>query len=270
MLDIAQQSNPTASRTGTPPVVEISNLTFAYGPQVIIDNLSLTVRQGEFVSIIGPSGCGKSTLLSMIDDVMTPNRGAILVGGRRPSERAVERSVVYQNFALMPWKTVRENVELGLRYRRPGLRAAERTGRVDHYLNLVGLRKSADLYPHQLSGGMQQRVGLARAFAVDPDLLLMDEPFGALDAQTAEVLREELRQLISGGEKTILFITHNLDEALQLSDRVLLMSTRPGRIKDEVSRDEVPADEKEAIIVKAQQRDRLWDHLRSEVKRLQG
>jgi NitT/TauT family transport system ATP-binding protein len=255
----------TASRS----VIEIDSLSFGYGSKIIVDEVSLNVSEGEFVSLIGPSGCGKSTLLSMLDGMVAPDSGTILVNGKKPVPGDPERAMVFQNFALLPWKTVQANVELGLRYRRPDLSTSQRRDIALHYLSKVGLSAAKDLYPRNLSGGMQQRVGLARAFAVEPTLLLMDEPFGALDAQNAEILREELRQLVAEERRTIVFVTHNLDEAIQLSDRVLLMSASPSRFRDDVHIQLPDYSHNEYVKKYDAYRERLWGHLREEVQKVQ-
>lgn len=270
----------TGKKTATPaaaepaeesaaPVIEIDSLSFGYGPKIIVDEVSLKVYEGQFVSIIGPSGCGKSTLLTMLDGMMNPDSGTIRVHGRKPSPGDPDRAMVFQNFALMPWKTVLANVELGLKYRRPQLSRSEHRDTAMHYLSKVGLAASKDLYPRNLSGGMQQRVGLARAFAVEPKLLLMDEPFGALDAQNAEIMREELRQLVAEERRTIVFVTHNLDEAIQLSDRILLMSASPSRIRDDVHIDLPDHADPDYARQYDVYRERLWGHLREEVQKVQ-
>lgn len=241
-------------------------MTFWYGSKIILDDVSCRIEEGEFVSVIGASGCGKSTLLQLLDGALKPGHGTISVGGHSATVRDNTRAVVYQNFALLPWKTVIQNVRLGLDYRRRDLPAAEREQIARQYLGRVGLSASADLYPYQLSGGMQQRVGLARAFAVHPALLLMDEPFGALDAQNAEILREEVRALVAEERRSVVFVTHNLDEALQLSDRVLLMSSTPGRIVEDISlvkpKSDPEAWEHEHY---GRYRSRLWEFLKSQV-----
>lgn len=256
--------------TGRSPVIQIEDLSFGYGNKLVVDNVSLRIEEGEFVSLIGPSGCGKSTLLSMLDGMVSPDTGKISVNGKTPVPGDPDRAMVFQNFALMPWKTVLENVALGLRYRKSQLSARERNEIALHYLSKVGLADAKNLYPRNLSGGMQQRVGLARAFAVEPTLLLMDEPFGALDAQNAEILREELRQLVAEEKRTIVFVTHNLDEAIQLSDRVLLMSASPSVIRDDM-RIELPEHGAPGYVERYDAyREQLWSHLRVEVQKVQS
>lgn len=254
------------------PLVAVSDLTFWYGRTLVLEDVSFEVHQGEFLSIIGASGCGKSTLLQILDGILQPTEGTVLIRGRRADGlRDNTRAMVFQNFALFPWKTVLENVRLGLDYRRRDLSGKERTQIARRYLDRVGLAAAERLYPYQLSGGMQQRVGLARAFAVQPELLLMDEPFGALDAQNAELLREDLRALVAEEHRSVVFVTHNLDEALQLSDRILLMSASPGRIFEDIPLADVKVDaERWARDEQAHYRTRIWNFLKSEVASAQG
>lgn len=253
-------------RATTPPAIEVSDVTFSYGETTIIDRVSFQVEEGEFLSLIGPSGCGKSTLLAMMDGVLEPDSGTVLIEGRTPNTGEGSRATVFQGFALMPWKTVLDNVALGLRYKRPDLSRTERADIAMEYLEKVGLASSARRYPRHLSGGMQQRVGLARAFAVQPRLLLMDEPFGALDAQNAEVLRDEVQALVEQEGRSVILVTHNLDEALQLSSRVLLMSAGPSTIRDDVSVELPSRDSPHYAARYDEYRTRLWSHLRDEVE----
>jgi NitT/TauT family transport system ATP-binding protein len=194
-----------------------------------IDGIAHTVPTDTFAVIVGPSGCGKSTLLHMVAGLEAPSSGAVLVDGRPVAGPAPDRAVVFQKFALFPWKTVRGNIDFGLR--NLGVPAAEREATVRHYLTLMGLEGFGDRFPHQLSGGMQQRVAIARAYAVRPRVLLMDEPFAALDAQLRVVLQENLVQLWARERGTVLFITHSVDEAVYLADDLIVMTRRPGRIK---------------------------------------
>jgi NitT/TauT family transport system ATP-binding protein len=194
-----------------------------------LGEIDLDVAEREFVCLLGPSGCGKSTLLNIVAGFLAPTTGTVLVDGRLVNGPAPERGVVFQEYALFPWLTVTGNVEFGpLLQSRP---AAERRRTVEHYLNLVGLRAHADKFPVQLSGGMKQRVAIARALANNPSVILMDEPFGALDAQTREVLQDELSRIQRVEHKTILFVTHSIREAVYLADRVVVMTSVPGRIK---------------------------------------
>src|SRR5882724_586921 len=195
----------------------------------VLGDVSFDVRQGEIVSLIGESGCGKTTLLRIIQGLVRLDSGSILVDGAAVTAPGRDRGFVFQQASLLPWRTARHNVVFGLELQ--GIPRAQRTQRANELLELVGLGSAAEQYPHELSGGMQQRIGLARALAIDPAILLMDEPFSALDAQTREVLQLELLRVQAETGKTILFVTHDLDEAIYLSHRVVVMGARPGRIK---------------------------------------
>lgn len=197
---------------------------------LVMDNFNLQVREGEFLSILGPSGCGKSTFLNILAGLDQHDGGEILVDGLPVKDRSFDRGLVFQGYALLPWRTVLENLEIGLEIRKIGKK--ERKAIARQYLDLVGLAAFANQYPHQLSGGMRQRVAIARVLAYQPNLLLMDEPFAALDAQTRETLQIELIKIWEADKKTIVFITHSIDEAILLSDRVAVMTARPGTIKD--------------------------------------
>jgi NitT/TauT family transport system ATP-binding protein len=199
-------------------------------PVTALSNFSLDIAQGEFVSIVGPSGCGKSTFLNIILGLIKPASGKIQLNGVRISGPGQERAMVFQEFGLLPWRTVTANVELGLELK--GVPAEQRLARANELIKLVGLRGFERHYPHELSGGMKQRVGLARALATEPEVLLMDEPFAALDAQTRDLMQAELLQIWERTQKTVLFVTHSIEEAAYLSDRVIVMTARPGRTKD--------------------------------------
>jgi len=194
-----------------------------------LESISFNVEEGEFVSIVGSSGCGKTTMLNIIAGLIHPEEGRVTVRGR--AVHGVDRKVGYtfQQATLLPWRTVRANVEIGLEIR--GVPAAERRDKTDALLRQVGLIEFADVYPHQLSGGMAKRVEIVRMLAIDPEVLLMDEPFGALDAQTKIHMQNVLLNLLQNLRKTVIFITHDLEEAVVLSDRVITLSARPGRIK---------------------------------------
>jgi NitT/TauT family transport system ATP-binding protein len=192
--------------------------------------VNLSIRANEFLSIIGPSGCGKTTLLKMIDGLIPYDSGKISIAGKLVTAPGPDRAVVFQTFALLPWRTVLANVEFSLELRQ--MRAQERTEIARDCLQRVGLSDFETHYPHELSGGMQQRAGLARALAVNPSILLMDEPFGAVDAQTRQLLQEELLELWQRERKTVIFITHSMDEAVYLSDRVVVMTPRPGQVAE--------------------------------------
>jgi NitT/TauT family transport system ATP-binding protein len=195
-----------------------------------LDDVSFTVRDREFVAIVGPSGCGKTTCLRMAAGLEFPSAGHVSVGNRPVTRPGPDRAVVFQQFALFPWKTVYDNIDFGLRGKR--LPADARRERIAQLVALMGLQGYESAYPHQLSGGMQQRVAIARSYVLDPDVLLMDEPFGALDAQTRVVMQEELIKLARVNPRTVLFITHAVEEAVYLADRVVVMTRRPGRIRE--------------------------------------
>jgi NitT/TauT family transport system ATP-binding protein len=195
-----------------------------------LDGIDLTVGEREFVAIVGPSGCGKTTCLRMVAGLEFPSEGAVTVGGEPVRAPGPERAVVFQQFALFPWKTVSENIEFGLKSK--GAAPAARRETIARMIELMGLQGYESAFPHQLSGGMQQRVAIARAYALDPAVLLMDEPFGALDAQTRTMMQEELVRLARRNPRTVLFITHAVEEAVYLADRVVVMTRRPGRIRE--------------------------------------
>jgi NitT/TauT family transport system ATP-binding protein len=201
----------------------------------VLHDISFDVARGEFITLVGGSGSGKTTLLRIIDHLIVPTSGAVLVDGQPVRSPGGKISFVFQSDCLLPWRTVIDNVAYGLDLR--GIVKQERRQRSRRYLDLVGLTAFADYYPHQLSGGMRQRVNLARALAVEPDVLLMDEPFAALDAQTRELMQMELLRIWRETDKTILFVTHQLDEAVFLADRVVALSARPGSIREIVTID---------------------------------
>jgi NitT/TauT family transport system ATP-binding protein len=193
--------------------------------------VDLTIGAGEFVSVVGPSGCGKSTFLYMLGGFMFPSSGKLLVDGKPVVRPGVDRGIVFQEYALFPWLTVFENIAYGLRMARVPEKQLKET--VQRYINLIGLSGFEQRFPRELSGGMKQRVALARTFVYGPDILLLDEPFGALDSQTRETMQDELLRLWQSSGKTVLMVTHDVNEAVYLSDRVCVMSKRPGRIVSE-------------------------------------
>ena len=219
--------------------IDVEGLRIRYetarGGVLAVSQLDMTVKSGEFVCLLGPSGCGKSTTLMAVGGLVDAAEGKISVAGNPVSGPSPDVAIVFQEFALLPWLTVLDNVAFGLRLRKVG--TAERRGRARQCIEMVGLAGFEQAYPHELSGGMKQRVGIARALAVDPQILLMDEPFGALDAQTRELMGIELLNIWDRERKTILFVTHGIDEAIYLSDQVLVMSGRPGRIKKDIKID---------------------------------
>lgn len=205
-------------------------------PLVVLQDVSLSVAPGEFVTIVGPSGSGKTTLLNCVAGLERHDSGRILVNGRPVDGPSTDTAVVFQRPSLLPWRTVAKNVEYGLEIRRVGT-AASRAEAAREALNLVGLDDFVDYYPHQLSGGMQQRANLARALVTKPSLLLMDEPFGALDALTRQTMQDELNRLVAGTDRTTVFITHDAEEAVFLGDRVVVMGAHPGSIREIVDID---------------------------------
>lgn len=210
----------------------VNHLTKSYnnGKVVALQDVSFEVQPYESLCILGPSGCGKTTLLRLLDCLLSRDQGEIALDGEPVTAPRPDVAMVFQHFGLFPWKNLEENIAYGLALR--GRRKEEIVQRVQRYIELVGLKGFEKSYPYQLSGGMQQRAGLARALAVNPSLLLMDEPFGSLDAQTRETLQEELSRILEQERKTMLFVTHSIDEAIYLGDRILLMTPRPGRIRE--------------------------------------
>ena len=251
---------------GSKIIVDHASKLFLEGSVIAFRNVDLQIRNQEVLCVVGPSGCGKTTLLRCIGGLLAPSSGQVLIDGQsviRPREGV---AIVFQHFGLLPWKSVVDNVAFGLRIAgAPREMIAER---LDHYIQLVGLAGFENHYPYQLSGGMQQRVGLARALAIDPEILLMDEPFASVDAQTREVLQEELLQLHERERKTMIFITHSIDEAIILGDRVAVMASRPGRIKEILTMDF--ARPRDPAAVRAQSRytelrNHIWEELRPSV-----
>lgn len=214
--------------------IKIENLSKTYPAKaqgvLALSQINLSVRDGEFVSVVGPSGCGKSTLLYIVGGFVKAD-GEVLIDGRPITGPGTDRGVVFQEYALFPWLTVRKNILYGLEAQRTA--PAEREAAVDALIRMIGLEEFKHRYPRELSGGMRQRVALARTLACHPSILLLDEPFGALDAQTRETMRDELRRIWRESRKTVLMITHDVDEAVYLSDRICVMSARPGRIVEE-------------------------------------
>jgi NitT/TauT family transport system ATP-binding protein/sulfonate transport system ATP-binding protein len=202
------------------------------GDVTALQETSLTINEGEFITILGPSGCGKSTILRIVAGLEQASSGKVTFKGKEITEPGIDRGMVFQTYTLFPWLTVEDNISFGLELK--GIRQAERKEIARHYLNLIGLTGFEHHFPAQLSGGMKQRVAIARALANDPEILLMDEPFGALDAQTRLIMQEILLKAWEGTKKTILFITHDVDEAIFLGDIVHVMTARPGKIKQTV------------------------------------
>jgi len=220
------------------PKVTLDSISLSYrttsGERLLaLDQINLEVKPGEFLCIVGPSGCGKSTLLHLIAGLHPQTSGKVLVDGTPVSGPGTDRILIFQELGMFPWLTVGGNVEFGMKMK--NVPKAEREEKVQYYLRLVHLSKFRDSYVHQLSGGMRQRVALARALATEPDVLLMDEPFAALDAQTRDLLHDELERIWAETGRTIIFVTHNVREAVRLGDRVALLTFRPGRVKQEFS-----------------------------------
>lgn len=233
-------------------------------------DVNISIKDGEFVSIVGASGCGKTTLLRILDGLIGPTEGNISIDGRVVSKPGPDRGFVFQHDGLFPWRTVMRNALFGPEVQRKDLGAARRVA--EAVLRLVGLNGFDDYYPHELSGGMRQRVNLARALTVGPDVLLMDEPFAALDAQTREIMQGELLRIWREAKKTVVFVTHQIDEAVYLSDRVLVFTVRPGRIKEEVAIDLLRPRE---LAVKRtaefiRYADRIWRLIEEEVRESLG
>jgi NitT/TauT family transport system ATP-binding protein len=222
------------------PCIEAKYLTLTFTPKNrdpvrALQGFDLQVSKGEFLSLVGPSGCGKSTFLNVLLGLLKPDSGELSLNGKQIDGPGQERAMVFQEFGLLPWRTVRANVELGLELK--GVAPAIRRERALELIKLVGLESFQNHYPHELSGGMKQRVGLARALVTEPEVLLMDEPFAALDAQTRDLMQAELLQIWERTKKTVLFVTHSIEEAAYLSDRVVIMTARPGRMKNVVTID---------------------------------
>jgi NitT/TauT family transport system ATP-binding protein len=250
--------------------LEAHNVTLEYGMArsrtglVALGGVTLSIYENEFVSIVGPSGCGKTTFLSVVDGLIPSTGGKIVVNGKTVTQPGPDRAVVFQDSSLLPWRTVLKNVIYGLECM--GVKAAEARERAMRHIKLVGLAGFEDSYPYELSGGMQQRVNLARALVMDPEILLMDEPFAALDAQTRELMQEELLQIWREAGKTVLFITHQIDEAIFLSDRVIVFSCRPGRVKETV---DIPLGRPRSLKLKRDSQfhaleDRIWALIQDE------
>jgi NitT/TauT family transport system ATP-binding protein len=237
---------------------------------VALENVTLEVEAGEFLVIVGPSGCGKTTFLNAVAGLLPISSGSLTIDGREVEGPGPDRAMVFQEYALLPWRNVRQNILLGLELRGRA-RGPEVEAKLQRYIRLVGLEGFERHYPHELSGGMRQRVGLARALITDPSILLMDEPFAAVDAMTREVMQEELLKLREAMHQTVLFITHSIDEAITLGDRIVVMTARPGRVKAVIPVD-LPKP-RWAYEVRATPRfhalrDQLWELVKAEAKRV--
>lgn len=214
-------------------MIDVSNVTISFEEEnqthVILDDVSLNIEKGEFICLLGPSGCGKSTLLNAMAGFLKPTSGEIKIENQIVQKPSMKYVTIFQNYGLLPWRTVQKNVELGLETKKY---SKEKKAQIaSHYLKMVGLEHAAKKRPAQLSGGMQQRVAIARALAVEPDILFMDEPFGALDAITRMKLQTDILEIAQDTKKTVVFVTHDIEEAIFLADRIVIMSANPGRIK---------------------------------------
>ena len=227
MISTSQKSNKQINATESKGL-ELNSISKRFGDVQALKDLHFSVEQNEFVTVLGPSGCGKTTALRIIDGVQAPDEGTVTIGGEPISGSGQDRGFVFQEFRLFPWRTVLKNVTFGLEI--SGVPEDERRERAEQYLSMVGLSDFEDHYPHELSGGMKQRVGIARALAIEPEILLMDEPFGALDAMTRETMQKELLQIWQQERRTVVFVTHDIDEAVFLSDRIHILQPRPGRL----------------------------------------
>jgi NitT/TauT family transport system ATP-binding protein len=243
-------------------------MRYGEGAQAVqaLSAIDLDIEEHEFVTIVGPSGCGKSTLLYLVGGFLHPSSGSLCLRGRPITGPGPDRGIVFQRYSLFPWLTVRGNIGYGLSEQ--GVARAERNRIVDQYVRLIHLQGFEDRYPRELSGGMQQRVALAQTLACRPDILLMDEPFGALDAQTRRLLQDELRRIWRQEAKTVLFVTHDVEEAVALGTRIVVMAARPGRIKEVLERgfDVADGEEFEANAAFAALKLRIWRSVKEEVE----
>jgi NitT/TauT family transport system ATP-binding protein len=202
-----------------------------HGPMRVLDDVSFDIRQGEFVSIIGPSGCGKTTMMNIVGGFVAPTQGRVLLDGQPVTRPGPDRGVIFQEYGVFPWLTVRQNIEFGLKLAASKASAADRAEITTRYMQLMGLADFANHFPKHLSGGMRQRLAIARAYAVKPEFLLMDEPFGALDAQTRSAMQDLLLEVLQREGKTVMLITHSVEEAIYLSSRIVVVTARPARIR---------------------------------------
>jgi len=261
-------TSPTGS--ASPAKLHIDHLGKTFhrkGSEVqALQGIDLEIEAGQFVSFVGASGCGKSTLLRLVDGLIQPTSGTVRLDGKEVHGAGTDRAFVFQQDRLLPWRTIERNVVLGLEFQ--GTPKAERLAKARELLQLVGIPKFATAYPHELSGGMRQRANIARALAVDPDVLLMDEPFAALDGQTREIMQSELVRIWQQNQKTVLFVTHQIDEAVLLSDRIIVLTARPGRVKADIHIDlprprDLASKRSAAFIAYL---DRIWGLIEEEVR----
>ena len=246
-MSVTAVSPETATATGAPPaagasneapVIQAEGVTVGYELHrerqrlTALRDITLTVNRGEFIVLVGPSGCGKTTFINAISGIVKPWEGTILVNGGPVTGPGPDRAMVFQDYALMPWRTVESNVRMPFEFQKLGLSQEEMDERVRRYIDLVDLTGFENSFPYELSGGMKQRVGIARALVSEPDILLADEPFAAIDAMTREAMQSELERFVAKTRQTVIFITHSIDEAITLGDRVVVISYRPGQIKE--------------------------------------
>lgn len=250
-----------------PIAVSVQNISKNYGDVEALKDMSLNFPKGELTSLLGPSGCGKTTLLKIIAGLLEPSSGSVAVNGRQVTGPGADRAFVFQDFALMPWASVLQNVSFGLEMR--GMNKNERESIAQNYIEEVGLQGFENSFPHELSGGMRQRVGLARALAVDADVLLMDEPFSAVDEQTRRKFQEDLLQLVANKNKTFIFVTHSIEEAVYVSDQIAILLPRPSRVLEIIRPSNFRAKGVDAIRRDPEYLDivdNIWNSLRSYVE----
>ncbi len=267
------RSNPEARPRE--PVIVAKNLTVGYKLHrerkllTALRDITITINKGEFVCLLGPSGCGKSTFINAISGIVLPWEGSMEVDGKPVKGPGPDRAMVFQDYALMPWRTVESNIRMPFEFQDLGLSNKEIDERIDRYLELVDLKGFEKSYPYELSGGMRQRVGIARALATEPKILLADEPFAAIDAMTREAMQSELEQFVSKTGQTVVFITHSIDEAIILGDRIAVISRRPGRIKEvldvNLPRPRFSGDVK-SLPEYSELRERIWDLVKDEAR----
>ena len=255
------------------PLIEIRGVSAGYENKrqktrlIALRDVNLDVHRGEFLAIVGPSGCGKTTLINMIAGFMKPLEGTIRVDGQLVRGPGADRAMVFQDYAVLPWRTVYANVMFALENRHPRPSKARSRERIGHALELVGLTGFEKSFPYELSGGMRQRVGIARALVSEPEILLMDEPFGAVDAMTREAMQAEFEKIIAETGQTVFFITHSIDEALTLADRVVIVSNRPGRVKEVIDVD-LPRSRFDEGVRRSERfgelREHIWNQLQAE------
>ena len=266
-------TEPAGASRVAEPVIVAKNLTVGYKLHrerkllTALKDISLTINRGEFVVLLGPSGCGKTTFINAISGIVEPWEGSIEVDGKPVTGPGPDRAMVFQDYALMPWRTVWSNIRMPFQFQNLGLSEAEINARIERYLELVDLKGFEKSYPYELSGGMKQRVGIARALATEPTILLADEPFAAIDAMTREAMQSELERIVMKTRQTVVFITHSIDEAITLGDRIAVISRRPGRIKEVVEvnlpRPRFDGDVKSLPEYTAI-RERIWDLVKDE------